>query len=272
MIRSDANFAAKGALPLSRERLEALYRRYNRRERATRDPVQFLYRYHDIRDREIVGIVAAVLAYGRVEGICASVSRVLATMPSPSAFVRGFSKASLRRVFSGFRHRFTTGDDLAALLYGVGRIIEQHGSLEMCLAAHLRDEDDTVLPALSKFVERIRACGGRLHAGLLPSPSSGSACKRPNLFLRWMVRRDEVDPGGWEAIPPSKLVIPLDTHMFRICSGLGLTRRRSADLHAALEITGEFRKIAPDDPLRYDFSLTHAGISGERIRLKRRAG
>ncbi|MBW2545477.1 MAG: TIGR02757 family protein, partial [Deltaproteobacteria bacterium] len=94
----------------------------------------------------------------------------------------------------------------------------------------------------------------------VPLPAKGSACKRLNLFLRWMVRRDDVDPGGWDDIPPSKLVIPLDTHMHRICLAFGFTKRKQADMKTALEITDSFRAIVPDDPVRYDFALTRLGI------------
>ena len=99
-----------------------------------------------------------------------------------------------------------------------------------------------------------------MRAGLLPSPSAGSACKRLNLFLRWMVRQDNVDPGGWDSVSPAKLIIPLDTHMHRIGRRLGLTPRRQADLRTAIEITEGFRGICPSDPVRYDFALTRLGI------------
>ncbi|MCD6487215.1 MAG: TIGR02757 family protein, partial [Syntrophobacterales bacterium] len=95
---------------------------------------------------------------------------------------------------------------------------------------------------------------------LLPSPAKGSACKRLNLFLRWMVRHDDVDPGGWDDISSSKLIIPLDTHMHRICLALGITKRKQADMKTALEITRSFQVMAPHDPVRYDFALTRLGI------------
>lgn len=126
--------------------------------------------------------------------------------------------------------------------------------------------DETVLDALSKFAGELSRRAGGCRRGLVPSPCKGSACKRLNLFMRWMVRRDEVDPGGWSGVPPSKLVVPLDTHMFRICSTMGLTRRKQADLRTAREITDRFREIAPGDPVRYDFALTRLGMRGEMIK------
>jgi uncharacterized protein (TIGR02757 family) len=246
--------------PIHRRQLERLYRRYHRRELLDTDPVSFLHNYPDLRDREIVGFIASALAYGRVAQIEKSVSRVLDRMPSPSDFLRRSSKKKLLRAFSDFRHRFTGGEELAALLYALKRIIDRYGSIEGCFNAAYKDDDDTILPALSSFVaECVREGAGR-RSSLLASPSGGSACKRLNLYLRWMVRRDDVDPGGWERIPPSKLIVPLDTHMFRICRAFGFTRRRQADLSSAIEATGAFRKLAPSDPVRYDFALTRSGI------------
>jgi len=119
------------------------------------------------------------------------------------------------------------------------------------------------VPALHLFAEELRDAAGNLEGHLLPRPARGSACKRLNLFLRWMVRRDEIDPGGWDAVSPARLIVPLDTHMHRICGSLGLTKRSQADLQAALEITEAFRAFAPDDPVRYDFAISHLGIRGE---------
>ena len=139
--------------------------------------------------------------------------------------------------FAGFRHRFTTGEELALMLWGAKRIAERYGSLYACFTSGLKGSDDNVLPALSTFVRafNVMAPGGR--SSLLPSPKKGSACKRLNLFLRWMVRQDEVDPGGWSRVPATKLIVPLDTHMHRICLLLDLTRRKQADMRTALEIT-----------------------------------
>jgi len=243
------------------EQLERLYQCCNRREFVTPDPVEFLYRYEDPADREIVGLVASSLAYGRVLQINRSVERVLERMtPFPSRFIRDASPEVLRRVFSGFRHRFTTGDEMAAMLLGVKEIVAGYGSLHACFRGVLGHGEGTVVRALTLFVERMCAVFPGCRNSLLPSPAGGSACKRLHLFLRWMVRRDAVDPGGWDDVPASALVIPLDTHMHRMSIGLGLTRSRQANMKTALEITNSFRRMVPDDPVRYDFILTRPGI------------
>lgn len=252
---------------ISKEALEDLYVTYNRRELVHPDPLEFLYAYDDLSDREIVALVASYLAYGRVAQILKSVRRVLERMPAPAEFVRGASPETLRSTLAGFKHRFTTGETLAALLSGARCAIERHGSLGACFGAGLSDRDETVLPALTAFVGELNSgapCHSAKHeAGHkppLPSPAEGSACKRLNLFLRWMVRRDAVDPGGWDHVPPSKLIVPLDTHMLRIGRALRLTQRSQADIRTAQEVTAAFRAFAPDDPVRYDFALTRLGI------------
>ena len=249
----------------SRERLEELYALYHRRELVHPDPLQFLYEYRGLRDREVVGLIASSLAYGRVAQILKSVSYVLERMdPSPSAFLLNSSLDSLLSNFAHFKHRFTKGQELVALLWGAKCLIEQYGSLHACFTACFNENDDTILPALSAFVGAFNPCSSENGKfSLLPSPRMGSACKRLNLFMRWMVRRDEVDPGVWSSVPASKLIVPLDTHMHRICLLLNLTKRRQADLRTAIEITHAFRRIAPEDPVRYDFALTRLGIRND---------
>jgi uncharacterized protein (TIGR02757 family) len=242
-----------------RKALEELYARYNRREFVHPDPLEFLYRYDDPGDREVAGLVAATLAVGRVASILKSVGRVLELLgPHPAAFLRDAREDGLRRMLADFRHRFLAGGNMAAMLWGVRRIRGRHGSLGEFFRAAVQPEDETVLPAISVLVCEISSVGdcGRL----LADPRDKSACKRLNLYLRWMVRRDDVDPGGWDGVRPAQLVVPLDVHMHRIARALGLTRRPQADCRTALEVTAAFRHIAPDDPVRYDFALTRLGI------------
>jgi len=240
---------------------ESLYARFNRRELVHPDPLEFLYEYEDVRDREIAGLVASSLAYGRVAQILRSVGDALSRLGnSPARTLERSSACELRRAFAGFRHRFTTGLELASVLYGARELVRKHGSLGAFVARSLDRRGGNVLGAISALVREIDRRSGRRHSGLLPLPGEGSACKRLNLYFRWMVRRDDVDPGGWEGVPRAALVVPLDTHMHRLAIALGLTERRTADMAAALEVTAAFRSFAPEDPVRYDFALTRLGI------------
>ncbi len=245
---------------VDKRNFDDLYNKFNKREFVSPDPLEFLFQYDDIRDREIAGLIAAGLAYGTVRQILRSVGKILDPMPSPREFIETSSDLTIKQKFTRFKHRFTTGDDLANLLIGVKRAIREHGSVENFFLEGWNESDATILPALTKFVRGMNSYSGCGKSYLLPCPSDGSACKRLNLYLRWMVRQDDVDPGGWYNIPASKLIIPLDVHMHRICSAIGLTRRKQPDLRTAVEITDAFREIAPEDPVRYDFCLTRLGI------------
>jgi uncharacterized protein (TIGR02757 family) len=246
-------------------KLETFYRRYNRRGYVHPDPLEFLYAYPDVRDREIVALIASALAYGRVAQILKSVSRVLEIIgPSPRAFLEATGLPALRADFKGFVHRFADGESISALMTGAAAAVREHGSLEACFLSGYDPSDETVLPALAPFSEKIACAFPGLDPGhLIPLAARTSACKRLNLFLRWMVRNDAVDPGGWGSVSPAKLIVPLDTHMHRVGLSLGFTRRKQADIRTALEITAGFRELSPEDPVRYDFALTRPGIRGE---------
>ncbi|MBU1671708.1 MAG: TIGR02757 family protein [Actinobacteria bacterium] len=247
------------------ERLERLYARYNHREFVHPDPLEKIYPFEDTADREVAGLVASTLAYGNVKQILRSVETVLAVMgESPARYLTDSTSVSLTRDLAGFRHRMTSGEDLAAVLEGARRAVLEHGSLNACFLAGLKEDDPDVVGGLCAFVSSLSAADPTACAFNLADPGRRSACKRLNLYLRWMVRHDEVDPGGWSGVPPSMLIIPLDTHMFGICRALGFTGRGQADLQAAREATRGFAGIVPSDPVRYDFSLTRPGIRRER--------
>jgi len=248
---------------IDRDRLEALYEKYNRREFVHPDPLEFLYDYPDPSDREIVGLVASSLAYGGVKQILGSIRTVLERIPEPSKFIRDSSRDEISKAFAGFRHRFTTGEELGSMLYGAGRVIRRYGSLEKCVVEGFIDLDETILPGICRLVDEISSESGCSFSHLLPHPSRMSACKRLNLYMRWMVRQDDIDPGGWYTVSPFRLVVPVDVHMFRICRGLGITERRQASLRTAVEITDFFRRVSPGDPVKYDFALTRLGIRDE---------
>lgn len=262
---SDARVRSSRALRI-RRRMEALkphldtfYDRWNRREYIDPDPLMFVHRYADPADKEIVGLLASSLAFGNVKQILCSVEWVLARMPEPAAWLDASDEPRMRATFQGFRHRYVGEHELCALLAGVRHVRARYGTLGAAYATALRESGGSV-DGLAQFVRRIT---DGVDNYLLPCPSRGSACKRLHLFLRWMVRRDAVDPGCWPDVSTSQLTIPLDTHMHRIARRLGLTMRRSADATTAREITDAFRIIVPEDPVRYDFALTRMGIRSD---------
>jgi len=252
----------------TRDILETLYAKYNHRHLIKPDPLQFVYCYSSGADMEIVALLASCLAYGRVRQIGKDLAELFSRIgPSPCEFVMSFDKNS-RRKLDGFKHRFNCGDDIATLMAALRLIFEQYASLEEFFLEGYDDTADSVAGALSAFSRGIlKLCAqnrkGAVPASLaylLPDPTAGSCCKRLNLFLRWMVRDDEVDVGLWKSVDTSKLLVPVDTHMARLCKILGLYERKTVSLRAAVEITRSFAQIEPADPVKYDFALSRIGI------------
>jgi uncharacterized protein (TIGR02757 family) len=193
--------------------------------------------------------------------------------PEPGRFVRRFDPKRDGEALRPLVHRWIRGRDLIALLWTLRTLIDRHGSLERAFIAGLEDTDEDVGVAIEEFSNAARAVDLRPAYGRRPPdapgvhyflsrPSTGSACKRMNLFLRWMVRRDGVDPGGWSEVSTSQLVVPLDTHTIRTGQCLGLTSRKSPGWCMAVEITAALRALDPVDPVRYDFALCHLGMMG----------
>jgi uncharacterized protein (TIGR02757 family) len=251
-------------------RLDRLYEDFNCVD-SPDDPVKIVRRFDDPADREIAAFCAAGLAFGRVASVLASAEALLAAMgPSPARFVRSFDLGRDGRRFDGLVHRWTRSEDLVALALVLQRFLLEHGSLERAFAVALTPGATDVSAALESFSTRAAATDVSVAYGSRPRlpgvayffarPESGSACKRLNLFLRWMVRRDAVDPGGWTAVSPAQLIVPLDTHVIRVAQCLRLTRYRSPGWRMAADITASLRRLNPVDPVKYDFSLCHLGM------------
>jgi uncharacterized protein (TIGR02757 family) len=246
-------------MPPTKAFLEKTYREMNRPEYIHPDPLEFVWRYRNPSDRETAGLIAACLAYGNVTQILRSVERVLAPMRgSPAAWLRNTRPEKIRKALSGFKHRFTTGAEMSVFLLNIKHALAEHGSLEKLFLKGYGSGDPTVEEAIYRFVDAFNA--GACAPTLTPCPEHKSSFKRINLFLRWMVRKDAVDPGVWTGVRPSKLIIPLDTHMRQVSMGMGITRRKDTSMKTAVEITTFFSKLEPSDPVKYDFALTRAGI------------
>jgi uncharacterized protein (TIGR02757 family) len=241
------------------------------------DPVELPRRYADPGDAEVAGLIASCLAYGRADLFKQVVERILAAMgPSPARFAERFATEPDARAFPFAIYRFNRPADVAALVAAIGHVRSAHGSLGERFAALFREAGaapSSLRPALERFAEELREAPptgpvlrGRGRRGLLhllPDPGGSGACKRLNLYLRWMVRGpDGVDLGIWRGVPTAALLIPLDTHILRIGGLLGLTARKDASWRTAEEITAALREVDPVDPVRFDFPLCHLGMSG----------
>lgn len=262
------------AEPRLKEPLERLSRECDYATRIDRDAIRFPLRYADPADREIVALLAACLAYGRVDLFSRAVEQALAAMgPSPAGFVRAFDADRDADLFRGFVYRFNRPRDLVAFCLAARDILAAYGSLEACFMAGYAPDDPHVGPALERFTGAFLAADlkrvfrrGRLSRGyrhFFPRPSTGGPCKRLLLFLRWMVRRQAPDFGLWRGVSPSMLLIPVDTHVENMSRSIGLTRRRSRNWAMVVEITRRLAALDPADPVKYDFALCHKRMSGD---------
>jgi uncharacterized protein (TIGR02757 family) len=257
--------------------LEDIHNSCNRLARLDRDPLALVRPLPDPADREVAGLVASTLAFGSVDLILRAAREALGPLGDrPASALAALSEKEIRRTWAGFQYRFCFPKDLIGLLIAIRRARADRGSLESLFVDGDPGGED-IVDATAVFVKRLRAYGdaprgGRggssgsgdgsaIRAGLLPDPERGSACKRLFLYLRWMVREDEVDPGGWSRLDRARLVVPIDIHMARVCSErLHFIPRPVANLAMARRATAAFRLYAPEDPVKYDFALTRPGI------------
>lgn len=254
--------------------LENAYEMFHTEHRRERDPVSTVHRYADPRDREVVALIAAVLAYGNAKIILRSIDAVLRCLGDRPA--QTLLESSKRRsIPSTFRHRFTTADDLEILLAWITEALKSHGSLE---AFFIEGKAPRMAASLSSFVQRLTsqplppdlrrtaAKRSRNLKYLVSDPMQGSACKRLCLFMRWMVRaEDGIDLGIWTKVSPADLVLPIDTHILKALQQLSWTDSKNATWKVSEQATAHLRRLNPADPLKYDFALCHLSMTGNRL-------
>lgn len=266
-----------------RDQLLQMEQTFDYQARIESDPVRFVRRFSEPADLEVAGLISAVFAYGSVKIIIKTLERIFSVLgESPARFIEDWLP-SKKELFPGFYHRFNNAADLHTLLWTIGMVRRKWGSLEDLFVNWYNFQDVTLkdvkckIPATPNFFFALNLfcleflnisadtpfSGTRNFQYFFPSPRDKSPCKRLCLFLRWMNRRDQVDPGGWTRVKKSDLIIPVDAHIQRIARYLGFTGQRNPSWKMAVEITENLKKLDPEDPLRFDFLLCHLGISGE---------
>lgn len=241
------------------QRLESLYRRWHHPQYLGTDPLVLVHEATP-EDREAVAFLASCLALGRASLVVKACRDLLARIGTPVA--RRLTEAppgSWRPALDGFVYRFFSADRVSALLDALGRVLRDHGTLE----AAWRSTGARGWEGLEAFATLFRNPGTDLGI-LVAAEGSSGGYKRLNLFLRWMVRRDGIDPGGWTALTPADLFLPVDTHILQWAREEGLTDRRTADRKTCQEVTAALRLLCPEDPLRYDFAVTRAGMEKKK--------
>ena len=235
--------------------LETIYEGYSKPELIEPDPLVFARRYRTAEDREVAGFIAANFALGRVKAIEGFLDDFFISFPSPYRDITS-GKGIERWERSGpLYYRFYDAENIRRFLTGISHALNTMGSLKNAFLCGY-ERDRSVWDGLESLVSLVKCTGSTVPA----DPSGSSACKRLHLFLRWMVRNDDIDLGVWNGVNPGDLVYPVDTHILKISTEMGITARRSPDRKAACEITSFFRNICPDDPVKYDFCLSRFGI------------
>lgn len=247
-----------------KEKLEAHYLNY-RQKFSSKDPVWILHRFSDERDIELIGLITAAFAYGSVDQINRFIHELLLkTGNNPYEFTINFSKRKDKKHLEGLYYRFNSCLDIINMFSSLNKALVKSGSLKNLFLSHYKASYSTIIPALGGFTNELNKNiiknDNRYYHYLFSNPVNNSTCKRMNLFLRWMVRKDDIDTGLWSDIPASKLIMPVDTHIARISNKLKLVNRKSIDLKFAIELTERLKEFDPVDPVKYDFALCHIGI------------
>jgi len=243
------------------ELLETKYKQYNQPEFIELDPIQIPHQFTKKQDIEIAGFLASTLAWGKRATILKNANLLMSWMNhAPHDFILHFENLDLK-VFETFKHRTFNGEDCICFLKALQQIYHQTESLENAffpstLNHNIQENISNfkklffTLPHLNRTEKHIA------------DPMKGSAAKRINMFLRWMVRKDEhgVDFGIWKKIKPSELFCPLDTHSGNVARKLGLLCRQQDDWKAVEELTAQLRLFDKDDPVKYDYALFGLGI------------
>lgn len=245
--------------------LNALADRYERPAFIAEDPISLPHAFDDPADQEVIGLFAALLAWGRRDVMLRKLAELTVRMDyRPAAFIRTLTPQSERKL-EGFKHRTFQPQDALSLSRALRDLLHEHGSIEALIASTLTDADPHIGPGIERLSETLltnRPETPRRMRKHLARPSTGSACKRLAMYFRWMVRPGPVDLDLWDAVSPRQLLIPLDVHTGRQARRLGLIARKSNDWTAALRLTERCRTLDPKDPARYDYALFGLGAYG----------
>jgi len=238
---------------------------YNQPDFIESDPISIPHQFSRQQDIEITGFIAAVLAWGQRKTIINKCNELFALMDNaPYDFIVNHQESDLKR-FLNFKHRTFNPTDTLYFIHFFQNYYQKHETLE---AAFLKggglNEEDFIKRSLIEFHQlffKDESAPQRTRKHIA-TPERNSACKRINMFLRWMVRKDDngVDFGIWKQISPSVLICPCDVHVERVARHLGLMQRTKADWKAAEELTQALRNFDPEDPVKYDFALFGLGV------------
>lgn len=267
---------------LTKNYLEKLYSKYNRID-FVEDPIQIVLRSKEREDQEILAFISSLYAFGNIKQINSVLNRIFQLLqPSAKNRILDGDYLDYLRKKENINHRFLFHNQFVTLLFTLNLILNEFQDLKTLFLSGYNSEDKNLKSAITCFSKKLReyyrssesiiikeksnlkirdkikrSNESRKLKFLFPDPFSNSTCKRMNLFLRWMVRKDNIDLGLWSEIKTSQLVIPLDTHIYHVANFYNLTQKKSPTWNMAVEITEQLKKFDPLDPVKYDFALSH---------------
>lgn len=268
---SISRFDKKKALSL-KNRLDLVSAEFSLSREIERDAIAPSLKYKDRNDIEMSAFLCALFAYGKVEQIIKDVENLLRPMgKSPSNWVVETKPKDIKRAIQGWKHRFNDENDVFPVLLAFKEIYES-SNIEESLRLNKKMSAFEIVSRISKTFKALPANTKGLKISksksfnhMFPLPEDGSACKRLNLFLRWMVGKSNFDLSIWSSVTPAQLVIPLDVHLMRQSIRLGLTKRKTATWKTAEDVTESLKSLDPNDPTRFDFAICHMGINQKSI-------
>ena len=243
-----------------KEYLDKLVKKYETKEFIKDDPVRFAHRYKNKNDIEIASFIAALFAFGRREAFINKLDNLFDFMQNePYNFILNFK--GYNEALKDFVYRFVKSEDLFSLLNALNKLYANDNlSLEELFANGYKKSD--MLNYVTKyFYSTLNNAPTQGFCHLFARPEKGGAMKRMNMFLRWMIRKSEVDIGLWNFIKKNELLIPLDVHVGNVSRSLGLLKRNANDFKSVIELTQKLKEFDPNDPVKYDFALFGAGVN-----------
>jgi uncharacterized protein (TIGR02757 family) len=254
------------------EYLDTLVDRYEQPAFIDNDPISSPHAFDDPRDQEVIGLYAALLAWGRRDVMLRKLEELCERMDhAPYRFVRTFDPDTDGDALDGFVHRTFQPIDAHWLTTNLSAALDRHGSVEALFEAH-RPEDGTDDSPVATMIQEVSTTLLTIHDDTperlrkhLARPEAGSACKRLNMYLRWMVRPGPVDLNLWSVLDPAELMLPVDVHVGRQARSLGLLQRKTNDWKAVRRLTAVCRHFCASDPARYDFAFFGVGAQDDSL-------
>ncbi len=248
-------------------KLVKFYDLYNRHEFIEKDPISIPHLFSKEEDIEIIAFLVALITWGKRESVIKAGKRLVELLEnSPHDFVLHFQESDAQN-FMSFVHRTFNHEDLISILKILQKLYQSGSSLRKLFEEAVIENDEHVGKGIIKLRNYFITNGllKRTHR-FFPDIEKGSAAKRINMYLRWMVRKDDrgVDFGIWKKIKSSQLLIPLDVHTGNVAREWGLLGRKTNDFQAVLELTNHLKFIDPQDPVKFDYALFGAGIFKEQ--------